>query len=289
MRNVPTYNLYGENSDGRPEFWLHAESIASRSSLHRWEIKPHRHGSLFQILHIRAGTGEVLFDSRWRPLAAPCVVVVPEKHEHGFRFSRDIDGAVMTMVTDRFPACRPGYYGNDNWLSAPHHLHVPAGHPDGPFLIAMLDRIEREILLGTAGPVALIESLLTSALLLIPRILGESPGSALDRDRTRFAELERMIRDGFRMHLPVETYARRLGMTATHLNRLTNAVAGKPVSRLIDERIMTEAKRDLAFTAISIRQIAESLGFDDQAYFSRFFTRHAGVSPRAWRDRERAD
>ncbi|TXI10768.1 MAG: AraC family transcriptional regulator, partial [Rhizobium sp.] len=50
-RNVPTYELYGENSGGNPDFWLHCETISSRSSLHHWEIRPHRHDNFFQILY----------------------------------------------------------------------------------------------------------------------------------------------------------------------------------------------------------------------------------------------
>jgi len=60
------------------------------------------------------------------------------------------------------------------------------------------------------------------------------------------------------------------------------------VSRLIAERIVLEAKRDLVFSALSIQQIALRLGFEDQAYFSRFFTQNAGLPPRQYREREKA-
>jgi AraC-like DNA-binding protein len=48
-------------------------------------------------------------------------------------------------------------------------------------------------------------------------------------------------------------------------------------------RVLVEAERQLRYTTMSITQIAYHLGFDDPAYFSRFFTRQVGVSPRAFR------
>lgn len=52
------------------------------------------------------------------------------------------------------------------------------------------------------------------------------------------------------------------------------------------QRIVLEAKRDLIYTSLTINQLADSLGFADPAYFSRFFRRMTGLSPRDFRRRE---
>ena len=49
---------------------------------------------------------------------------------------------------------------------------------------------------------------------------------------------------------------------------------------------MQEAKRLLLFTASSVNEICYQLGFKDPAYFSRFFTRNAGITPGEYRSRE---
>lgn len=288
-RTVPTYSLYGEKPTEHTEFWAHAETIYSRSSLHSWEIRPHRHERLFQILHIRSGRGEALFDGRWQPFGARTVIVMPERHDHGFRFTRDVDGAVITLVAGRFSAELQGQLDLDEWLRRPSMTTLPADHPDGRYLSETLDRAEQEIVEGGARPTALVGPLLRTVLLLTLRLAGAEPrrGDA-DRDEERLAELTRMIGEDFRTRLPVEHYARRLGLSATHLNRITRALAGKPVSRLVADRIMLEAKRDLMFSALSIQQIALRLGFEDQAYFSRFFAQHAGLPPKLYRQREKA-
>jgi AraC family transcriptional activator of pobA len=287
-RPVPIYSLYGEKPTEHTEFWAHAETIYSCSSLHSWEIRPHRHERLFQILHIRSGHGEALFDGRWRPFGPRMVIAMPERHNHGFRFSRDVDGAVITLVAKRFSAELQGHAGLAEWLRQPSITPMLDEHPDSRYLSETLDRAEQEIVQGGARPTPLVEPLLRTALLLTLRLAGAERGQGeADRDQERLAELTRMIGEDFRTRLPVEQYARRLGISATHLNRITRALVGKPVSRLIAERIVLEAKRDLVFSALSIQQIALRLGFEDQAYFSRFFTQNAGLPPRQYREREK--
>lgn len=287
-RPVPIYNLYGEQPTEHTEFWAHAETIFSRSSLHRWEIRPHRHERLFQILHIRDGRGEALFEGRWQAFGARTVIIVPERHDHGFRFSRDVDGAVITLVSRRLPGDLHGHAALAEWLVRPSLTQLPSDNPDGLYLTETLDRAEREIVQGSTRPAPLVESLLGTALLLTLRMAGAAQErSEADRDRQRFEELTRLIGDTFRNRLPVEHYARRLSVSPAHLNRITRAICGRPVSRLIAERIVMEAKRDLVFSALSIQEVASRLGFEDQAYFSRFFAQNAGVSPRAYRLRER--
>jgi AraC family transcriptional activator of pobA len=44
-----------------------------------------------------------------------------------------------------------------------------------------------------------------------------------------------------------------------------------------------EAKRDLVYTVISIHQVSDSLGFSEPSYFSRFFKRGTGQSPKQFR------
>ena len=46
-----------------------------------------------------------------------------------------------------------------------------------------------------------------------------------------------------------------------------------------------EAKRMLVYTSMTISNVADALGFNDPAYFTRFFSRLAGVSPREFRQR----
>ncbi len=60
--------------------------------------------------------------------------------------------------------------------------------------------------------------------------------------------------------------------------------SGVLVSELIKEKLIIEAKRETYTTDLSIKEIAFQLGFDDSAYFSRFFKKETSYSSKeyAW-------
>lgn len=60
---------------------------------------------------------------------------------------------------------------------------------------------------------------------------------------------------------------------------------GKTPSKLIQERMILEAKKRLHLTYKSIKEIANELGFDDEFYFSRYFKNHVAVSPKVFREK----
>lgn len=83
-------------------------------------------------------------------------------------------------------------------------------------------------------------------------------------------------------HSPTE-YANLLNVTVKTLNRNTKSQLNKTVTHLIAGRIVTEAKRELYLSTKPVKQIAARLGFNDEAYFSRFFKRHTRASPAMYR------
>lgn len=83
-------------------------------------------------------------------------------------------------------------------------------------------------------------------------------------------------------HSPAE-YADILSVTVKTLNRITRSQLNKTVTDLIAGRIVTEAKRELYLSTKPVKEIAARLGFNDEAYFSRFFKRHTRTSPGLYR------
>jgi AraC family transcriptional regulator, transcriptional activator of pobA len=51
----------------------------------------------------------------------------------------------------------------------------------------------------------------------------------------------------------------------------------------VHARILLEAQRQLRYTSAPVSEIAYALGFEDPAYFTRFFSQRTGQAPRAFR------
>lgn len=80
------------------------------------------------------------------------------------------------------------------------------------------------------------------------------------------------------LHQPAD-YAAELNVTVGHLNAVAKARAGQTITDLVQDRIILEAKRLLFHTELSIKEIGYKLGFEDAAYFNRFFKRRTGNTP----------
>ncbi|QQS41405.1 MAG: helix-turn-helix domain-containing protein [Acidobacteriota bacterium] len=94
-------------------------------------------------------------------------------------------------------------------------------------------------------------------------------------------ELEKRFREE---HSPA-AYASIVGTDPKTLNSVSHRFAGSSAGRLIRDRLVLEARRCLVNDPLSVKEIGHSLGFDDPAYFTRFFKKHTGEAPLHFRER----
>lgn len=78
-------------------------------------------------------------------------------------------------------------------------------------------------------------------------------------------------------------YAKMLNISLYQLNSATRTTLDKTCSEVINQEVILEAKRFLLATSSQINQIAYHLGYEDVSYFIRFFKKHTGYSPDAFR------
>ena len=96
MKQIPTYALFGEEG-GTAQSWLHWETITSRSKLYGFSISAHRHDQLFQLLFLAKDEAQVMIDGETQTVSPPALVVLPPLTVHGFIFSPDVEGIVLTL------------------------------------------------------------------------------------------------------------------------------------------------------------------------------------------------
>ena len=80
-------------------------------------------------------------------------------------------------------------------------------------------------------------------------------------------------------------YAQALNISTPYLNECVRNTSGYSVSYHIQQRVVLEAKRLLYHSDRSAKEIATVLGYDDYPYFSRLFTKVAGMTPLAFRNK----
>ena len=82
----------------------------------------------------------------------------------------------------------------------------------------------------------------------------------------------------------VNQYAQAMRITLPHLCSTIRQVSDRTAGDIINDAILTDAKAQLKITNLQIKEIALSLGFDNIAFFNRFFKSHVGVTPKVYRN-----
>jgi AraC family transcriptional activator of pobA len=276
--SIRTYGLFGET--GNLPDPMHIETIAARSALHDWELAPHRHVRLHQLLLLHRGAGRLHLEGQALPLGANSLVNVPPGAVHAFAFEPGTQGWVATLADDLVAQLLPRR-GEERLALATGGSFAADGA-----LARLMAQIATEFA-GTApsralvlqGLCAVLLGLAARAAIQATPAARDAPGSALLRRFEQLLEAQPLE------HASVAACARTLAVTPTHLSRVLRAATGQPASRLIEARRMREARRQLAYTNLQVASIAYALGYADPAHFSRVFSRVEGLSPRAFRER----
>lgn len=273
---IQNYSLFGE-SQHLPDV-LHCETIADRSALHDWELAPHRHARLHQVLLIQAGGGTVNLDGHSHILQANSLVNVPPGHVHAFRFTQGTQGWVTTLAVELM----------DEIFVRVGDVRADLGHPcvlQADAAIGVVIRhIWHEFSNQSKARALVLRGLSTTLLGWVARAMGDVAHEDAPRRESKLVQrFQHLVEMHFAAQWKVADYAKALAVSPTHLNRVTRAATGASASDLIAARTLREARRHLAYTHLSVASIAYTLGYTDPAYFTRVFTKDAKVSPRAFR------
>lgn len=286
---VPAFFLYGEPLRPPDERLVHIETIATRSSVHEWVIRPHRHRDLHQVLLIQRGRVEAKVDDRAARLAGPAAITVPPAVVHSFRFQPHTMGLVISFAAGlpgELSAVSPGIR---EFLERSHCFNLDRGALQETDLLPLGEMLLREFGRSAPGRIAALRGLLGALLANLLRLVNEpsaADSASRSRDRELVARFREQVEQRFRQHPAIAAYSAQLRTSEARLRHACMEVTGQSPAELVHLRLLVEAERQLRYTSMSVAEIAYYLGFEDPAYFSRFFAHRMGMSPREFRRRD---
>jgi AraC family transcriptional activator of pobA len=285
---VPNFALYGAAAGEALVDIVHHESIPVRASRFDFAIQPHFHDALIQILYATKGAGEAFIDGQVYQVEPPWLIVVPARSVHGYHFREDVDGHVVTALQCAVEAVAQTVSPDLlNVLRTPVALTVaPASRR--ATLDPLFDAIGREAERHEHWQFCAGLSLIVALFVQIARLsegarLSTNP--ARSRLVARIERLRKLLDEGCHARRPVASYAEAMGVTSGQLTRLCREAFGVSAIGAIDARAVHEAKRLLGYSTLSVKQIANELGFQDEAYFGRFFRKQTGLRATEYRTR----
>lgn len=93
-----------------------------------------------------------------------------------------------------------------------------------------------------------------------------------------------LVHDNFRKHRFLEFYADAMGISAKHLSRTLKQITGLTAVEWIERHVVLEAKVLLKSTDHTIQQISDDLSFNSQSFFTQYFKKHVGITPKEYRN-----
>jgi AraC family transcriptional activator of pobA len=281
------FQLYGDDNAAYVPDLVHLETIAARASLHNWFIGAHRHPTILQLLYIEQGCGTLICDGGEFELELPSLVLSPCDCPHAFSFAPDARGWVLSVAEPLLHDGRMAITAKDHFLQRTFIERIPVQAPERQQLIAALfGEIERRRrganIHVTSGLLATLSLLFSLAQEISNAALELQIGSPSPR-RALFKRFMHLVEENFRTGWTVGDYAAALGSSQATLARSCREVTAKGPGALVNERRLLEARRSLALTTASVKQIASDLGYDDPAYFARSFRRHMGMTASEFR------
>lgn len=101
-----------------------------------------------------------------------------------------------------------------------------------------------------------------------------------------YREFRKLLINNYLKEHYIQFYSSQLSVSPTYLSRIVRKISGRTVNEHIAHMLVTEARRLLDCTDMTVKQISYRLGFSDQAAFGKFFRNQFGTSPTAYRNCE---
>ena len=282
MSGIPHYFLYGEKSPSEALQHVHIVALEQSLPKHHWEIHPHRHDNLHQLLIIQQGDVLANIEERSRQEKGPCMLSIPPTTVHGFIHQPEVRGYIIT-ITQTFL----GHLFDDTerqQFSLLFHKPLTARpEPDSHIAWSMehlVPQLLNEYNASESGQSSMIGAYLKVLFILLHRALKPEQQLITNREEriSHFEQFMVLLEAHYTEHWSISEYANALNMTSGKLNQLCHHYAGQNALPIIHDRLITEAKRQLIYTQLSAKEIAYKLGFKDTGYFSRFFNRKCGTT-----------
>lgn len=268
--------------DTEPDFYI--RTFQEHRSAHPFVMEPHAH-DFYLLMLFTKGTGTHIIDFNEYEIKKGCVFFMSPSETHSWALSDDTDGHVLFF--------NPAFYLMD---VLPRKItQLPFFNPEnkmrmGQLAAAELTQIEKIIALMNAENDAssafkknIVRSYLDILLFKLAAILQTK--KSVTPELNTIAILLSLIEKHYTAHLSISFYTEQLHVSAQKLNVLCKLQLNKTVNQLLQDRLLAEAKRLLAYSSFSVSEIAYQLNFNDNSYFTRFFKRLEHVTPEQFRER----
>lgn len=254
--------------------------------LDKYSNEMFRAGAFFYIL-VETGTAEFVVDCHSYIVGkGDMLLVAPRMSVKLMKKSSDFGTCGLCMEPFFFDSLSIGNYVYKRLYNSSHTTYVlRLEDSDTVHIRKTLDLMSHY--LTSDHPAEMAGSLVNFLLLQITEIFHSQnvhPAGRVKHSDALFRLFRKLLAENYRKEHELQFYALSLHISQTYLSRVIRQISGKTVNNYIAEALYTDARRLLVFTDLTVKEIAEQLGFSDQSSFGKFFKKKSETSPANFRD-----
>lgn len=274
---------------------LHAETFSGGLAPRHWVIQQ---GSVrcAHLLVLEARRGSAVLRGTVEKFKAPAVLWLPGEVEGDLKVEAGAQGYFVAVSEDLLTRTVAGSPEALHLRRTTDHLVMLSGAQIDGALGAVTNScamLVQELRAPQRGSMTMIAShVLQLCLHLWRSAVSDETGSedSLRGDGPRLVgNFLQMVELHYRDGWPISRYAAALGVTEDRLHAHCKREKARSPRAIVHERLIHEACTRLQQLDLPVEQIGYGLGFRDSGYFSRFFQKHQGIPPGAYRRRARAE
>jgi AraC-like DNA-binding protein len=286
-QNIPSYSLRQSSEEGNDLFEIREiDRTTVRHGSHLY--LPHRK-EYFTFFLVKEGTNRHWIDFVGHDMQPAQMIFALPDQVHIKERSAPVGGTLLTFTEDFLLRG-----GHSSWNDLPilqnpeEKQSLSLAASDLEFLTDLMNQMLAEYKKGHSPDRfarGILESYLHIFLLFLSRLyLQQYSAGNSSAERSLLRRFKELIDDRYHALHQVSDYASLLNVSAGHLNDIVRLHTGRTATSLIHQRVALEGKRLLFHTDLSVKEIGYSLGFEDAAYFNRFFKRLTGETPATFRN-----
>ena len=246
-------------------------------NLYKGIEKPHRH-DYYSILFLKEGTTAQFIDFQKYRLNKPALLLM---HPDQVHFDVETSNAKLLLITFKeslFLSTKQ----SSSWKYAFRNNIILLDEQSQQDFLKYLDLLFLEY-----GQVTVNEKVIAyilSAILEKTIQFSKKSEDLTENSHNRIVDgFKNLVETNALSPMKVSDYAKKLFISPGHLNDMVKQSTGRNAKALINDRRILEAKRLLFWTESSVQEVAWQTGFKDPAYFTRFFKKHTGILPAAFK------
>ncbi len=204
--------------------------------------------------------------------------------------TEEVSNKVKGFTCHFHPNVLIGKFGNGSLLSEFEFLNtgnypiLTVSDEAQKHVVPLFERLTTEFTREGTPNSQIIHSYLYALLTELQLLAGSNPKPGQSAAYRIVSEFRKLIHQKAKENLKVADFAKRMNVSSNHLNKSVKSITSKSASELIDETKLIEIKYLLYQSTLSVSEIAYQMGYLDPSYFTRFFKKKEGISPKQFRE-----